>query len=175
MSGFLAPPDTASNYPVMSVLEAALGGGKRSRIGARIREQHGVGYVSGSTYQPLLGQSHLIAFLMFPVPPADRAAPMLEQPKHLLVQQLAELATTGPTDAEVARARAFAIGEHALRHERNRDQAKWISWSEAAGLGVSMDQEFASRVAAVTKEQVHEAAKQLFKNYALVITLPPPS
>ena len=106
---------------------------------------------------------------------ADRAAPMLEQPKHLLAQQLEELATAGPTDAEVARARAFAIGEHALRHERNRDQAKWISWSEAAGLGVSMDQDFPSHVAAVTKEQVHEAAKQLFKNYALVITLPPPS
>jgi len=174
MAGCLAPPVTASNYPVMSVLEAALGGGKRSRIGARIREQHGIGYASGSTYQPLLGESHLVAFLMFPVPPADRAAPMLEQPKHLLVQQLEDLATAGLTDAEVARARAFAIGEHALRHERNRDQAKWISWSEAAGLGVSMDQEFASHVAGVTKEQIHDAAKQLFKNYALVITLPPP-
>src|SRR5436305_5266106 len=124
MSGFLAPPDTASNYPVMSVLEAALGGGKRSRIGARIREQHGVGYASGSTYQPLLGQSHVIAFLMFPVPPADRGAPVLEQPKRLLLQQLAALAATGPTDAEVARAPAVAIGQHALKHERNRDQAK---------------------------------------------------
>src|SRR5436305_15336444 len=107
MAGCLPPPVTASNYPVMSVLEAALGGGKRSRIGARIRDPHSVGYASGSTYQPLLGQSHLVAFLMFPVPPADRAAPVLEQPKHLLLQQLEELASAGPTDAEIARAKAF--------------------------------------------------------------------
>jgi zinc protease len=174
MAGCLAPPVNASNYPVLAVLEAVVGGGKRSRIGARVREQHSVGYANGSSYQPLLGQSHLIAFLMFPVPPADRAAPVLEQPKHLLIQQLEDLAAAGPTDAEVTRGKAFAIGEHALRHERNRDQAKWLSWSEAAGLGVAMDQDFPGRVAAVTKDQVHEAAKQLFKNYALVITLPPP-
>jgi zinc protease len=174
MVGYLAPPATPANYAVMSLLEAIVGGGKRSRLYANIREKRGMGYTMAATYQPLLGQSHFIAFMLVPAPIPDRESPAIEEPKRLLLEQFRLLADTGATDAEVARARAYVIGAHALRHERNRDQAKWMSWAEAAGLGVAADQDFPAMVNAVTKEQIQAAAKELFKNYALVVSLPPP-
>lgn len=175
MVGFLAPPVTPENYPVYTVLEALLGGGKRSRLSTAFRDKNRMGYALGSTYQPLLGQSHLMAYLLFPVAPPEAGSPMFDQSKQQMLEQFRALTEAAPTDAELARARAFAIGQHALKHERNRDQAKLLSWSEAAGLGVEMDQEYAARASAVTKEQIQAAAKEVFRNYALVICLPPPS
>lgn len=174
MVGYLAPPVSPANYPVYSVLEALMGGGKRSRLSASIRDDEGIGYVLGATYQPLMGQSHFVAYLMFGVPPPQAGSPVIDKPKSLLLQQFRELVEKGPTDAEVARARSYVIGQHALRHERVRDQAKWLSWFEASGLGHAMDQDFGARAATVTKEQLHAAAKDVFKNYALVISVPPP-
>ena len=49
---------------------------------------------------------------------------MFDQSKQQMLEQFRSLTEAGPTDAEVSRARAFAIGQHALKHERNRDQAK---------------------------------------------------
>ncbi|MGV3723082.1 MAG: M16 family metallopeptidase [Actinomycetota bacterium] len=176
MVGYLAPGVTRQNYPVYAVLDAILGGGKRGRLFANIREKHSLGYQLGSFYQPLLHQSHLVEYV---VTPPFRRNPRTEQPEgvvdlvrtHLLAQ-VRDLADNGPTDAEIVRARNFVIGRYALRQERTRDQSKWLAWNVAMNLGTDFDEHFNARVPAVTREQVQAAAKAIASQYALVITLP---
>ncbi len=64
------------------------------------------------------------------------------------------------------------VGRYALqRQERTRDQAKWLAWNVAMGLGTDFDQYFAGKVPTVTKEQIQAAAKETLNNYALVVTM----
>jgi zinc protease len=176
MVGFLAPRATRANYPVYALLDAVVGGGKRARLFSNIREKHNLGYELGSFYQPLLFQSHLVGYV---VTPAYRANPRKEEPesvidlvKSQLLDQYRQAALTGITDQELVRAKAYVIGRYALKQERTRDQAKWLAWNEAMGLGRDFDQQFATLVQAVTKEQIQEAAKKSLGGYALVLTIP---
>jgi zinc protease len=176
MAGFLAPGATRQNYPVYALLDGVIGGGKRARLFQNIREKENLGYETGSFYQPLLYQSHLVGYV---VTPQYRLNPRTEQPEDVtemvrnrLLEQYRQLALTGPTDQEMARAKAYVIGRYALRQERTRDQAKWLAWNEAMGLSRDFDQQFPALVQAVTKEQVQQAAKQSLARHALVVTLP---
>jgi zinc protease len=176
MVGYLAPGATRDNYAVYAVLDAIVGGGKRGRLFANIREKHSLGYQLGSFYQPLLNQSHLVAYV---VTPAYRRNPRTEQPESVvdlakaqLLKQLRDLATTGPTEQELVRARSYVVGRYALRQERTRDQAKWLAWNAGMNLGNDFDQHFNTQAALVTREQVLAAAKAVVNQYALVVTLP---
>ncbi len=182
MIGFLTPGATRANYPVYAVLDAILGGGKRARLFANIREKHSLGYDLGSFYTPLVFQSHHVGFLITPPtrvvirgnPPQPVEEPVLEPAQKLLIEQYRQLASTGPTDAELTRARAYVIGRYALRSERSRDQAYELAWNVAMGLGADFDRYLMSRVANVTRDEVLAAAKASLTNYALVIMVPTP-
>lgn len=177
-AGFLLPGATRENYPVMALLSTVLGGGKQARLFANIRGKQGIGYELGTFYEPLIYQSHLVAYVVTPQFRARRGREegesLLDRVRELFLAELRALASGPITDAELARARAFLIGRQALRQERSRDQAKWLAWNEAMGLGRDWDDRFAARVQAITKEQVQEAAKRLSGNYALVVTVPTP-
>jgi len=101
-----------------------------------------------------------------------QAEGVMEQVKGLLLEQYRQLAVAGPTDQELARARAYVVGRYALRGERVRDQAKWLAWNLSMGLGADFNEYFAARVPAVTKEQIQAAAKRMVNQYALVVTMP---
>lgn len=176
MAGYLVPAATPTTYPVLMVLDAILGGGKRARLFANIREKQGIGYRLGSFYQPLRFQSHLIGYV---VTNPYRANVMTGEPepvadivRALLLAQFQDLAENGPTDAEVTRAKTYVTGHYALLHERNADQAHWLAWTDAMRLGVEFDQAFAAKISSVTKEQIQTASKDYFKNHALVVTMP---
>lgn len=176
MVGYLAPGATRANYPVHALIDGIVGGGKRARLFSNIRQKHSLGYELGSFYQPLRHQSHLVGYVV--TPPARRN-PRTEQQEGLidlvkghLLEQYRQLSAAGPTDAELARAKAYVIGRYALRQERTRDQAKWLAWNEGMGLGKDFDQYFTTRIQSLTKEEVQAAAKRALGTYALVVTLP---
>jgi zinc protease len=176
MAGFLAPAATKENYAVHALIDAIVGGGKRARLFTNIREKHDLGYQLGSFYQPLRHQSHLVGYVVTPPlirrPGEDQPVSPVEEVKDLILQQYRDLAAAGPTDAELVRARAYVVGRYALRQERTRDQAKWLAWNDAMGLGADFDDQFPGRVQAVTREQITAAAKALVEQYALVVTVP---
>lgn len=174
--GFPVPPTTPQNYPVYRVLTALLGEGKRARLFQELREKQQIGYALGAHYQPLVYQSHLVGFVLIQPfqrnPRTGAVEPAVDHARAALLKAFETLAQEAPTEAEVARARNVVIGRHALQQERNSGQAHWLGWAELMRLGFLSDQEFASRISAVTKEQVQQAAKETFRQYALVITLP---
>jgi zinc protease len=176
MVGYLVPRTTPQNFPVYRVLNTILGVGKRSRLFQELREKQQHAYALGSFYQPLLHQSHVVGFLL--TTPARRnprtgaVQPTVDDARARLLETIHSLAEAGPTEVEMTRARNIVIGRHALEQERNSGQAHWLAWSEMLRLGFLNDQEYASRISSVTKEQVQQAAKDTFRQYALVITLP---
>jgi zinc protease len=176
MAGFLAPRATKDNYAVHALIDAIVGGGKRARLFTNIREKHDLGYQLGSFYQPLRHQSHLVGYVVTPPfiqdPKTGQAKSPVDEIKGHLLEQYRALSVAGPTDQELARARAYVVGRYALRQERTRDQAKWLAWNDAMGLGTDFDELFPARVQAVTKEQIVAAAKKLVDEYALVVTVP---
>jgi zinc protease len=176
MVGYLAPGATRKNYPAYAVLDAVMGGGKRARLYSNIREKHSLGYRMGSFYQPLLFQSHLVGYVVTPAyrrnPQKEELESIVELVKGHLLEQYRQLAMTGPTDQELARAKAYVVGRYALRQERTRDQAKWLAWNEGMGLDKNFDQQFPDLVQTVSKEQIQEAAKRFLSHYALVLTMP---
>jgi predicted Zn-dependent peptidase len=178
MLGALAPPTSTLTYPTYMVLDAIIGGGKRARLFRNFREKSGVGYVLGSFYQPLLDRSHLVAYVVTDAYKADPKAPVpemaLDVVRNRILEQFQSLAEKGPTDAELQRAKSYVIGSFARQHERNRDQAHWLVWMEAMGMGFGFDRELPSKIATVTKEQIQQASKECLNNYALVVTIPNP-
>jgi zinc protease len=176
MAGFLAPGVTRDGYPVYAVLDAVIGGGKRGRLFSNIREKQSLGYEMGSFYQPLLYQSHLVGYVITPPmrrnPKTDQPEGIIDLVKDQLLEQYRQVALSGPTDAELARARNYVLGRYALRQERTREQAKWLAWNVQMGLGPDFDQHFAQRVPLVTRENVQAAAKRIVDQYALVVTVP---
>jgi zinc protease len=178
MFGAIAPPTSATSHPTWMVLDAIIGGGKRARLFANIREKFGIGYVMGSFYQPLLDRSHLVAYLVTapyrPNPETRVPELALDTVRSRLLEQFQSLADQGPSDTELQRAKNYVIGSFARRHERNREQAHWLVWMEAVGLGYGFDRDLPGKIAAVTKEQVQQASKECVKNYALVVTVPTP-
>ncbi len=179
MAGFLAPPANRKDYAVYTLLDAIIGGGKRSRLFTDLREKQGLGYEMGSLYQPLRQQSHLAGYVLTPAfkrqPSSDVLTGLIEPVKEQLLKQYRDLAAAGPTDAELQRARSYVVGKQALKLERMRDQARALAWNGAMGLGNDFDSYFAQRVAATTKDEIQAAAKGLVGEYALVVTVPPPT
>lgn len=176
MVGFLAPGVSREEYPTIAVMDAIVGGGKQSRLFTHVRGKLNVGYALGSDYQPLTYQSHLFGYVVTPSHRADpkgEAAPkfILNQVEAELVGQYRSLANVPIADAELVRARNFAAGSFALRRDKTRDQAKWLAWNVAMGLGVDFDDYFAAKVVAVTREQVQAMARRCLNNYALVMAL----
>ncbi len=176
MVGFLAPGVTRDEYPVIAVMDAIIGGGKQSRLFTNLRGKLNVGYALGSDYQPLTYQSHLFGYVITPSHREDPkgAAPpkfVLNQVEAALIAQYRSLATAPVTDAELVRGRNFAAGRFALKRDKTRDQAKWLAWNVAMGLGADFDDYFATKVAAVTREQVQAMARKCMTNYALVMAL----
>jgi zinc protease len=178
MFGAIAPPTSEASHATWMVLDAIIGGGKRARLFANVREKFGIGYVMGSFYQPLLDRSHLAAYMVTapyrPNPQTRVPELALDTVRSRVLEQFQELADEGPSDAELQRARNYVIGSFARRHERNREQAHWLVWMEAVGLGYGFDRDLPGKIAAVTKEQVQQASKECVKNHALVVTVPTP-
>ena len=176
MVGYLAPAATAESYPVFSILEAIIGGGKAARMFQNIRIKRGLGYEMGTFYQPRRFQSFLGGYVVTPVqkrdPLSGAVSDVVEPAKTALLEQFRQLSAEGPSDSELARAKAYVIGRAALRQARNRDQARWLAWTAALNLGVERSKELSQKVNAVTKEQVCAAAKRSLRNYALVVTMP---
>jgi zinc protease len=171
-----APDVTSPDYPALTVLQALLGGGHASRLFRRVREQLGLGYDVGASYQ-VDRADPLIAYLQWDSHRAlsgspSTLAPSPAQALQLLQAQLDALLTDPPTDAELDRARNYAIGRDALRHERARDRAFLLGWYEAMGLGTTFDAAFPRRLAAVTRADLQRVARTYLTPRLCALVLP---
>lgn len=171
--GTPAPSVASSDYPAFTVLQALLGGGHASRLFRQSRETLGLGYEVGALYAPEQSLT-LITYLQWngrrDSGAKDNATS--ESALRLLNAQLDGISANPPTDEELTRARNFAIGEDALRHERARDRAFLLGWYEAVGKGYAYDTELPRNLADVTRADILRIAKTYLGARATIHLLP---
>jgi zinc protease len=155
-------PDT---YPVMEVMRTLLGRGMGSRFFGALREGAPAAYQADAHYFALAGGGYLAAHVA-------TEARDLESTKDRILSEFQRLKNDPVKPDELKRAQEFAVGSHALTHQRARERAFHLAWYEAIGLGWEFDERYPQAVRAVTGTQVRAAARALSSRYALGLVLP---
>lgn len=127
----------------------AMGG----RLGESIRERQGMAYYVFTSLDANAVAGPL--FVRAGVNPAnvDRALESIDR-------EMAAMAKDGATDRELAESRQFLIGSMPRQLETNTGIANFLQMVEYFGLGLDYDVRLPELLGAVTRDQVHEAARR---------------
>ena len=141
----------------------ALGG----RLGDSIRERQGMAYYCFSSLDANLLPGPLM--IRAGVSPAnvDRAVASIDA-------ELAKMAAEGPTDRELTESKQYLIGSMPRTLETNIGIATFLQTAELFGLGLDYDLRLPGLLQAVTREEVHAAARGLLKPARAVIAVAGP-
>ncbi|MDC4233029.1 insulinase family protein [Actinomyces sp. B33] len=139
--------------PVMSVLLSVLGGGMSSRLFQEVREKRGLAY---TTYAFESAYSDTGSFGMYAGTSPDRLAEV----ERIMIGQLEDLASDGPTDDELARVRGQVRGSVALGLEDNWSRMMRLGRAEVSGRYRTVA-ETLDAIDAVTADQVRGLAARL--------------
>ena len=126
----------------------ALGG----RLGDSIRERQGMAYYTFSSLDASFARGPLI--VRAGVGPAN-----VERAVASIDAELAKFANEGPTDRELTESKQYLVGSMPRTLETNVGIATFLQTSELFGLGLDYDVRIPSLLGAVTREQVHAAAR----------------
>jgi predicted Zn-dependent peptidase len=163
--GYLAPSVGDPDYPAVRVLSTVLGGGMAGRLFVQIRDAMGLAYSLGVVNPMRLGPAYLVAYL-------GTARDNLAAAEAATLHELERMRVEGPTDGEVARARAYLLGNLVLDRRTNARHAWYLAFFELAGLGWDFPDRYAEALKAVTTSQVKAAASRYLTD-PTVVTLRP--
>ncbi|WP_165218412.1 pitrilysin family protein [Schaalia sp. ZJ1691] len=139
--------------PVMSVLLSVLGGSMSSRLFQEVREKRGLAY---TTYAFETSYSDAGTFGMYAGTSPDR----LDEVERIMLAQLEDLASTGPSEDELARVRGQVRGGVALGLEDNWSRMMRLGRAEINGRYRTVE-ETLEAINAVTTQQVRDLASVL--------------
>ncbi|MBX3031390.1 MAG: insulinase family protein [Chloroflexi bacterium] len=151
--GHVGTPRRTPDFHAVSVLNAVLGGLFGSRLNALLREEKGYTYGVHSSFDMRVGAG----------PFGVRTAVQTEFTVPAIVDTLAELRRIRETpaeDEELAIARDYLVGVFPLRYESSGQVAGAIAGLVAHGLPDDELDRYRPAVAAVTPDQVLEAAQR---------------
>lgn len=156
----------ASEYATLLLLDAALAGGKSSRLfslrDAPDGDQTPLAYDLRSIVQAGQAQSLWAIYVVGDNKPADI--------RTRLLSALQAVTTDKPfTNDQIGRARAWLKVRHARERQRPRDRATGAGWAEVMGLGASFDTEFDARIDAVTADDVNRLARRLLTSPPAIV------
>jgi zinc protease len=141
----------------------ALGG----RLGDSIRERQGMAYYTFSSLDASVAPGPLIVRAGVSPTNVERAVASIDA-------ELTKLAAEGPTDRELAESKQYLIGSMPRTLETNVGIATFLQTAELFGLGLDYDLRLPDLISAVTREQVHEAARAtLDPSHATVVVAGP--
>ena len=144
------------------IVNHILGGGSfSSRLYREVREERGLAY---SVYSALVPLDHASLFMSSTATRADRTGQTLE----VLVEQIARLAASGPSEDELAKAKSYLKGSYALRFDTSTKIAAQLVAIQLDELGIDYIDKRNGLVEAVTLADVRRVAKRLLEGNLLV-------
>lgn len=147
------------------VVNHILGGGAfTARLFREVREKRGLAY---SVYSQMQTYDRAAMLVGATSTKNERAAESLE----VISQQIADLAANGPTEDELAKAKKFLIGSYALRFDTSTKIAGNLMQLRLEGREASYLDERNRLVAAVTLQDAQRAARKLFGDGKLLVTV----
>ena len=141
----------------------ALGG----RLGDSIRERQGMAYYTFSSLDPSLAPGPLVVRAGVSPENVQRAVASIDL-------ELTRFATDGPTDRELAESKQYLIGSMPRTLETNVGIATFLQTAELFGLGLDYDLKLPGLVGAVSRDQVHEAARAVLDPFRATVVVAGP-
>ncbi len=154
----------------LDVLDAALSGASLpgGRIFGRLREEQLV-YDANAYASPGIEAGMFVVYAAST--PKNRA-----RAREVIEEELSKARQSGFTAQELERAKTMCIASQAIELQTPGQQARDLASSELLGLGIRDSGAYASRIGAVTGEQVQRAAqKYLDPNHAALAIVEPAS
>jgi zinc protease len=124
------------------------------RLGDSIRERQGMAYYALSALDASVVPGPLV--VRAGVNPAN-----VERAVASIDAEVAAMAAGGPTDRELAESKQYLIGSMPRMLETNLGIATFLQTSEFFGLGLDHDVRLPGLLEAVTREDVHAAARDV--------------
>jgi zinc protease len=144
-------PDFFAAY----IANHVLGGGSfTSRLYNEVREKRGLAY---GVYSYLLNLSHAALFMASTQTNAERTGEALD----VIEAQIARMASEGPTEDELAKAKAYLKGSYALNFDTSSKIANTLLHIRLDDLGIDYINKRNSLIDAVTIADAQRAAKRL--------------
>ncbi len=163
--GYLGPGLNDPSYPAVRVLGAALGGGMAGRLFVELREKRGLAYSLGVLTPYRTGPAFFVAYMG--TAPQNAAAA-----EAALLQELERIRTTPMSGDEVARAKAYLLGQLTLDRRTNSRQAWYLAFFEVLGAGRDFPERYARAIEAVTPTDVAAAARRYLTQPTVVLLQP---
>lgn len=148
------PEGYEGRYPLF-VLNAILGGTMSSRLFQKVREERGLAYSVYSAVNAFLDAG---LFLVYAATGAKTGREVLD----LILSELSDLASRGPTPAEVTTAKEHLKGSLMLSLESTSSRMSNLARQEIYHRRQFGLEEILAGIAGVTPEAVHEVARRVF-------------
>jgi zinc protease len=129
------------------------GSGFGSRIMEAVREERGLAYSAYSYFRPLARSGPFTIGLQTANANADKA-------EELVRELLADFVADGPTEEELAAAKANLVGGFPLRINTNSDLLGYLAMIGFHDLPTDYLERFRDRVKAVTAEEIRDAFRR---------------
>jgi zinc protease len=147
------------------VLNTILGGASfSSRLYHEVREKRGLAYGVDTGIMPLRNAS---VFFGGVATKNEKVSESLA----VIRAELKRITEQGPTEKELADAKAYLTGSFALRFDTNAKIANQLLWMKVEGLGASYVDTRNAMIDAVSMQDVRRVAKRLFEGTDLIVTV----
>jgi zinc protease len=148
-----------------TVVNHILGGGIFSaRLFREVREKRGLAY---SVYSQLVTYDNGAMMTGGTSTKNERAAESMA----VIENEIASLASDGPTEEELIKAKKYLIGSYALRFDTSTKIAGQLTHLQTEGFDVEYLDERNKLIAAVTMDDAKRAAKRLFGDGKLLVAV----
>ncbi len=163
--GLNGVPRKDADHMAAVVVNHILGGGIFSaRLFREVREKRGLAY---SIYSHLSNFDRACIFGGGTSTKNERAAESLA----VIEEEIGKLASEGPTEQELVKAKKFLTGSYALRFDTSLKIASQLVHLQTEGFDVSYLDERNAMIEAVTMEDARRVAKRIFAAGPLLVTM----
>ena len=153
--GTLGPIRSDADYPASEVANAIFGGTFGSRLTLNIREDKGYTYSPFASLQTYLATGVLITR-------ADVRNEVTAASFNEMAYELNRMATTSPTDEELATAKRYLVGIEAIRLQIRSAVARELARLWVYGLPPEEIGVYGKKIASITGPEVDAVAKKYF-------------
>jgi predicted Zn-dependent peptidase len=164
--GFIAPPLGHADYAPVKVLTTILGGGMAGRLFVQLRDREGLAYATGAVYPSREHPSFVLAY-------AGTAPKNAARAEAGLRRELERMRAEPPSPAELARARAYLLGQFLLDRRTNARLAWYQALYESTGVGQDFPERYAAAVESVSVQDIRRVADTYLASPSVVVLAPP--
>jgi predicted Zn-dependent peptidase len=162
----LGPALTEADYPALRVLGTVLGGGMSGRLFSDLRDRRGLAYSVGTLGTFRTGPSFLVTYM-------GTAPANVEAAEAGVLAELERVRNEPVSERELARAKAFLLGNLAMDRRTSARHAWYLAFFEVIGAGWDFPERYTRAVEAVSVDDVRRAAQRYLAQPTVVVLQPP--